>query len=60
MALTETVLDRTAQIRRNYRSKLPDALIAACAIEADSILVTRNVNDFQRISGINVLNPFNP
>ena len=56
---TEPVLERTAQIRRNYRVRLPDALIAACAIETNSILVTRNITDFQRISGINVLNPFN-
>lgn len=59
IALTEPVLDRTAQIRRNYRVRLPNALIAACAIETNSILVTRNIADFQRISGINVLNPFN-
>lgn len=60
VALTEPVLERTAQIRRNYRVRLPDALIAACAIETNSILVTRNIADFQRISSINVLNPFNP
>lgn len=59
VALTEAVLDRTAQIRRNYRVRLPDALIAACAIETNSILITRNISDFQRISSINVLNPFN-
>ena len=32
VALTESVLDRTAQIRRDYRTALPDALIAACAV----------------------------
>jgi len=58
VALTEAVLDRAAQIRRDYRERLPDAMIAACAIETDSILVTRNVEDFQRINRLNLFNPF--
>jgi hypothetical protein len=58
VALTEAVLDRAAQIRRDYRVRLPDAMIAACAIETDSILVTRNVEDFQRINRLNLFNPF--
>lgn len=58
--LTEAILDRTAQIRRDYRLRLPDALIAACALETGSTLVTRNVQDFQRIARLNILNPFNP
>jgi predicted nucleic acid-binding protein len=58
VALTEAVLDRATQIRRDYRVRLPDAMIAACAIETDSILVTRNVEDFQRINRLNLFNPF--
>jgi predicted nucleic acid-binding protein len=60
VALTEIVLDRTAQIRRDYRIALSDALIAACAMEVASTLVTRNIQDFQQISGLSVINPFNP
>lgn len=56
--LTEAVLDRAAQIRRNYRLMLADALIAACALIEECTLVTRNVNDFRRIDGLNILNPF--
>ena len=56
--LTEAVLDRAAQIRRDYRLMLADALIAACALIEECTLVTRNVNDFRRIDSLNILNPF--
>jgi hypothetical protein len=58
VALTESVLDRTAQIRRDYRTALPDALIAACALEVSSPLVTRNIQDFRAIHELIVINPF--
>jgi len=58
VSLTESVLDGAAQIRRDYRTKLGDALIAACALIERCTLVTRNVKDFQRINGLIVLNPF--
>ncbi len=58
--LTEAILDCAARLRRDYRIKLPDALIAACAIEENCTLVTRNVEDFNRINGLNLFNPFAP
>jgi len=60
VALTECVLDRTAQTRRDYRTALPNVLIAACTLEMTSTLVTRNIQDFQPINGLSVVNPFNP
>lgn len=56
--LAETILDVAAQIRREYRVAIADAVIAACALETTSILVTRNVADFTRIDGLIVFNPF--
>ncbi|NEP46956.1 MAG: type II toxin-antitoxin system VapC family toxin [Okeania sp. SIO2H7] len=58
VALTEAVLDRAAEIRRNFRLKLPDALIAACAIQEDCTLVTRNIGDFRKIIGLTARDPF--
>jgi predicted nucleic acid-binding protein len=58
ISLTEAVLDCAAEIRRNYRVGLPDAAIAACALVENCVLVTRNINDFRRIDGLNLLNPF--
>ncbi|PZV10777.1 MAG: VapC toxin family PIN domain ribonuclease [Leptolyngbya sp.] len=58
VALTESILDQTAQIRRDYRTALPDALIAACALAMTSTLVTRNIQDFQKINRLSIVNPF--
>jgi len=58
VALTEAVLDRAAEIRRDYRLKLPDALIAACAIQEGCTLVTRNIEDFRKIIGLTMWDPF--
>lgn len=60
VALTESILDQTAQIRRNHRTALPNALIAACALATISTLVTRNIQDFYQIDGLSVVDPFNP
>ena len=58
VSLTEVVLDCAAEIRGNYRVRLADALIAACALTEGCTLVTRNVKDFRRIDGLSVFNPF--
>ena len=41
-----------------YKIKLPDAIIAATALNQDAFLVTRNVSDFQGIAGLKIENPF--
>lgn len=56
--LTESILDAAAQIRRDYRVALADAVIAACALATSSTLVTRNSTDFIRIHGLTLSNPF--
>jgi toxin FitB len=38
--------------------KLGDAIIAATALEHGVPLVTRNVDDFKHIPGLQVINPF--
>ena len=58
VALTESILDQTAKIRRIYRTALPDALIAAWALAMTSTLVTRNIQDFQQINDLSFVNPF--
>jgi predicted nucleic acid-binding protein len=56
--LLREIEDKTIQLKRQYKIKLPDAIIAATAINQDAFLVTRNVNDFQGITGLNIENPF--
>ena len=58
VSITESILDCAADIRRNYRVRLADSLIAACALGEGCTLVTRNVEDFRRIDELTILNPF--
>lgn len=43
-----------AGLRREYRLKTPDSIIAATALFTNSTLLTRNVKDFKKISGLSV------
>ncbi|MEA5419021.1 type II toxin-antitoxin system VapC family toxin [Spirulina sp. CCNP1310] len=52
--------DRTIQLRRRHRLKLPDALIAATALHCAAHVMTRNVNDFKRLPELPLCNPFDP
>jgi predicted nucleic acid-binding protein len=57
VAISNAVVERTIQIRKLVRIKIPDALIAASADTAQAIVVTRNTDDFQRVPGLTVLHP---
>jgi len=56
--LLREIENQTIQIKRQYKIKLPDAIIAATAINQDAFLVTRNVSDFKGITGLKIENPF--
>ncbi len=53
-AVAEIAID----IKRNSKTKLIDATIAATAIINDFSLVTRNTNDFKGVSGLKIIKPF--
>lgn len=58
-SMTDEVIKKTIEIRRRYKTKLPDAVIAASAIVFNCMLITRNEKDFSKINGLQVINPFN-
>lgn len=58
IAIDSEIKFAAIKIRRNYRLKLPDAIIAATALHLGLPLITRNVKDFKSISELRVLNPF--
>jgi predicted nucleic acid-binding protein len=56
--LEEKVIIESISIRKTYRIKLPDAIIAATASVNNQILITRNISDFQSISYLRTYNPW--
>ena len=59
VAISNAVVERTIQIRKRLRIKIPDALVAASADTAQAVVVTRNTSDFQRVPGLSVVHPDN-
>ena len=55
--IDQEIAENVIDIRKQYRIKLPDAIIAATANTDDLYLVTRNIEDFKNID-IKILNPF--
>jgi predicted nucleic acid-binding protein len=56
--LDDEVVEKTIEVRRLYRIKLPDAVIAATALLYNFSLVTRNTKDFMNIEGLQLINPY--
>lgn len=57
-SLNTNIVARTIEIRQQYNTKLPDAIIAATALVYDLILITRNTKDFGSIEGLKVIDPW--
>lgn len=52
------IIQQTIALRRKYRIKLPDAIIAATALVYNQTLISRNTIDFSEINGLLVVNPY--
>lgn len=48
---------QTAEIGRKHKTKLADSMIAASAIVYNLTLLTRNIEDFERIDNVVTFNP---
>ena len=55
--LDEEITERKIEVRQKYRIKLPDAIIAATALNHGFILFTSNTSDFNKIKGLKLLSP---
>ena len=51
------VAERAGRIRRKFQLRMPDALIAATAVEHQLILVTRNRKVFDRVRALRIRDP---
>lgn len=56
--LTPEIKDMAIKLKQTYNSKLGDSIIAATAINNDSILISRNFKDFEKIENLKIINPF--
>jgi predicted nucleic acid-binding protein len=56
--LDELIADKTIELRRKKKIKLPDAIIAASAIIHELALVTHNRTDFKNIDGLVLIDPY--
>lgn len=52
IAVDRAVAERAGRVCREFQLRLPDALIAAAALEHGLSLVTRNRKDFDKVRGL--------
>jgi len=58
--LSPEIIAKVIEIRKTSKIKLPDAIIAATAINSNLTLLTRNTKDFGAIKDrVKLLDPFN-
>ena len=54
------IVIKAISIRQQFKTKLPDAIIAATALAHNLTLITHNLLDFEQIEGLQLIDPFNP
>jgi predicted nucleic acid-binding protein len=55
ISLEEIIILKTIELRKQYKIKLPDAIIAAMALASQMDLISHNVSDFIKIPGLKVI-----
>jgi toxin FitB len=57
LPVDDTVLAEAIRLRKAYKMKLADSIVAATALVNNAELNTRNVSDFKGVSGLMLVNP---
>jgi predicted nucleic acid-binding protein len=60
IGISPEIILETITIRKNYRLKIADAIIAATALKMDLTLVADNDDDFKKIPALEYINPRKP
>ena len=55
--ISNVIVKSVIQIRRNFKIKLPDSIIAATCMEHQATLMTANTKDFSKIPHLKLINP---
>lgn len=56
-SLSELIVQKTIELRKTHKIKLPDAIIAATSLCYDLILLSDNDSDFGKIPYLRYINP---
>ena len=59
LMLSDDIAERSIELRKQQKIKLPDAIIAATALVYNFEIITRNTADFKNIIGLTVIDPWN-
>ncbi len=57
LPIDNVVLSKAIELRKTYKMKLADSIVAATALVENREIYTRNVNDFTKIPNLVVINP---
>jgi toxin FitB len=56
--IDKAIINACIELRKGKKIKLPDAIIAATALANNLTLISRNIKDFEDISGLTCINPY--
>jgi toxin FitB len=54
--ISDEIVAQSIRLRQQYKTQIPDAIIAATALVNGLILITRNSKDFEQISDLQIVN----
>jgi predicted nucleic acid-binding protein len=57
LPIDNAVLSKAIDLRKMYKMKLADSIVAATALVENREIYTRNVSDFSKIPNLVVINP---
>jgi predicted nucleic acid-binding protein len=57
IGLPEEIIQQTIDVRKNYKIKLPDAVVAATSLVLGLTVISKNTADFGKVQGITLINP---
>jgi predicted nucleic acid-binding protein len=58
LELSDSIVNKTIQMRQKQKFKLPDSIIASTALVNGLVLVSRNTKDFRAVPDLEVINPY--
>ena len=58
IGLPDNIIKQTIELRKEYKIKTPDAIVAATAQLLNLTLISRNIKDFDKIKDLRLINPY--